>query len=282
MNDALRQRLPLIPDLHDRESLRGYLSRLAAANFIESEVHPIIGNLRTVSELLNTVSIWSGIDEQVLAERTTMTVRGAARQVRIGSCLLEPSQILLSTRQICPICIAEGRRVPCSWDLKDLTVCATHGDKLLRKCDRCSQPLTWSATPEDRCACGKPFSEMVSRFESVLAVRHSRLLDRALDIALGLAEDDASVPSIRELLNARLIYRKIAFQGLQELAARSVRASAADRDAPREARAPLDSATRSGPRRRIGSVARNLRRAANGRHSARFASSQRVSRQSRE
>lgn len=278
MNDAFRQRLPLIPDLHDRESLRGYLSRLAAANFMQPEVHPIIGNLRTVSELLNTVSIWSGIDEQVLTERTTMTVRGAARQIRIGCCLLEPSQVLLSTRQICPECIAEGRPVPCSWDLKDLTACPRHGTKLLRKCDSCALSLTWSCAPEDRCACGKPFSEMASGLDSLMAMRHSSLLDRAVDIALGLADRDARVPSIDELLNARRTYRKVAFQSPQELAAHNARSSIADIDAARGTRAPIDPSRRTGPQRRIGSVARSLRRAGSGGQLGRAAAAHRASR----
>lgn len=220
------QRLPLIPDHHDEETYRGYLSRLSQANGLGPVFWPLIGSLKATSQTLEQVAGWTGIERERLAARGSLVDHGGVHRVRLGASLLDRSHIHLCTRQICPSCMAEERPVPCSWDLRGYTVCTRHGDALLRRCDECGETLKWSTTPGVACVCGKPFGAMSSRFSGQMLARHSSHLEQAVRVSLGLIPRDARRPSLEDLLAIRDVYNHITNRSASELVALRARLAA--------------------------------------------------------
>lgn len=211
MCDARPIRLPLIPPLGRKESLRGYMQRLAHDNFNSRTFRPFMNGLKQTAAILELITTWSGISAEGLAERVSVVKHGEVERVRIGTSLLHPMQILRQSRQVCPMCLAEDGISRCAWDLVHYTVCSRHGVALASQCDGCNRPLNWGGTFASRCSCGRSLKAITTQPGPEYASKRSHLLDRAVNTSLGIEGDDPYPLGIGELIAVSDVFDHVLF-----------------------------------------------------------------------
>ncbi len=143
------------PAIHDDESFKGYLLRLASANFMSG----INGIIKVLSEKLGRRLKSS---QEIVYDNEALEVLGsmsmgypqalqsfAARHVIDGAMLadgirVDEDALMERYSQVCSCCLREHGYAKKAWDYATVVCCAQHGKLLIDNCPECQCRILWS------------------------------------------------------------------------------------------------------------------------------------------
>ena len=155
----------LRPQIHEFESFRGYVVRVAIRNDSLNLVRPLLKTLTDASNFLPTLAQLTDIDLDVLSSHGALVGDGntSPLQARIGDARLSPNQLRHGIRYVCPLCMAERGISLGYWELRRYSTCHIHGVRLINACSNCKMSLNWDTGTLAACThCGLELSQMQS------------------------------------------------------------------------------------------------------------------------
>jgi len=168
------------------ESLRGFLSRLAAVNLVPRCFWPLMGSLEVLTELTIGYAGEDIIEPVALHHR--IASHRHRKAIQLGHETLLDSCLLMSRRRVCPACLAEDGIARMEWEVKACMACPRHRCMLLSKCPSCARHLTWTSSEITNCGCGQSLTEAIAEPASMSEVGISRLLHVALRTSMKTRE----------------------------------------------------------------------------------------------
>lgn len=158
---TLSKQLLVRPQLEKNESLRGYLARLSDHNLSAQTYRAVMKSLSTKTTAIPQIAALSGYTQEKLITRGTW-IHDEVKQnsgMRFGNTTIPHTHVRQARRMLCPVCMAKDGLAQCTWELQPYDVCHRHGCYLIKSCNRCKRPFSWSSISTVRCTCGFPFSK---------------------------------------------------------------------------------------------------------------------------
>jgi len=185
-------RLPYRPSPYPHEGVNGFLLRLAEGNGC-SGVRTLVGDIPVTRSRLAT---WLGRDDglgqlvgQLNAKKTTPRPLWNNRSSRY-----------------CPACLRADQTWRQEWELTLLTVCPSHGCRLVEVCSDCGRQITWNRMRLLSCDCG-------FRFQAACVIKATEA-ETALAATLCLKlVGRGRVSALVDLLNLEQLYQLIVALG---------------------------------------------------------------------
>ena len=155
--------------IHEYESFRGYVARVAFRNDSLQLVRPLLKSLVEASHFLPALAQLTATDLEVLSSHGALVGQGIANlmQARIGDVRISPSHLRHGIRYVCPLCLAEGGISLGYWELRRYSTCHVHGVRLINACSNCNLGFGWDTGTLVACKkCGVELAGMHSKSES--------------------------------------------------------------------------------------------------------------------
>lgn len=148
--------------IQENESFRWYVARVADRNDALAFVQPWLESVTHATRWIPMFSRLTGTSSDVLRSHGSIeTKQGSTTTVvRYGNAILPVNQVWRSKRNVCLQCLAIDGISRGYWDLKMYCFCHMHGTRLVSKCSKCRQDLSWGARWQDVCSCGLPLSDV--------------------------------------------------------------------------------------------------------------------------
>jgi TniQ len=155
----------LTPQIHEYESFRGFITRVAVHNESIPLVRPLLKTLTDASKSIPMLAQLTNTDPEILKSHGALLVEGTANHMmaRFGNTHIPSSYLRHTTRHICPQCLAEEGISMGYWDLQLYSVCHRHGLRLINECSNCKKGFEWHIGRTDICKCGTPLAEMSAK-----------------------------------------------------------------------------------------------------------------------
>lgn len=137
---------------HEGESIRGYLLRLAGANYMS--------RMNWTADMPKDIAKVKSLTGVTLQGHVPGWLEYASMEkwpVQIAD-----SHLLVVDARCCPRCLEELGYWPVEWEHTLYAVCHRHGCLLVESCPRCSNPLRWNRPTLDECSCGEPIKNWPS------------------------------------------------------------------------------------------------------------------------
>lgn len=154
------------PTLHPRESLPGFLMRIADLNGMPGveavlEVAALPLDYATVGcELGGLARVLDGtVDETALEAASLWPGRNGETRIRYGPHALSITDVDRRYAKVCPRCLDGDALARRHWHLRAMPVCPEHARALLDACPRCGARLMWSRGEVRTCGCGQDLRE---------------------------------------------------------------------------------------------------------------------------
>ena len=149
--------LLVTPPPRPGESLRGFTLRVAERNGADSLFREHFETLRHCTAKAVHLQRLAGASLMDLWRRVSCYEVGADRKVlvRIGNECFGSCMVRLSSRSVCPACVAEGWSSKCVWELHAYKACHVHGVLMASRCDGCSRKFVWNGSLSPNCTCGR-------------------------------------------------------------------------------------------------------------------------------
>lgn len=156
------------PALGNKESLRGYVSRVSSCNGSSPLLKPLLASLRAITDAIPKIAALTSGKDSVLKKHGSQTqVREDGQSdVLFGSCFLSTNRVRMVQRMFCPICLSENGISMCCWELRSYDVCHEHGCYLVGRCSGCDRLLSWASTSSEKCSCGLRLADMKTEMAS--------------------------------------------------------------------------------------------------------------------
>lgn len=210
------RRLLIRPPIDRRESLHGYVGRLAAVNGYSSWA-----TLRRLREGNQTEDRWgwklgfapvdiaslvggcrSDFEQQALK-------RIDGRQFLLNQMVLDRKMLTVTVRRVCPSCLAENGISDWMWTFRLVTVCLRHHCTLVDVCDRCGAFLMWEVGPFS-CRCGRVLAELPVEPTNALEVEVAQRMSAKLsaDLESCVVPELSALDQVSRCLHGELASRR--------------------------------------------------------------------------
>jgi hypothetical protein len=170
----------------DTESLRGFLSRLAAVNLVPRHFWPFMSRVETLTEL--TVGFAADDSVQPVALHQRIASHRSGQSFQLGYEALPRNCLLISGRRVCPGCLAEDGISRMEWEVKSNRACPRHRCLLVTRCPDCARWLAWHTSEITTCACGMELTGIVAQPAPRYEIRFSGLIGEAVRTSMKTRE----------------------------------------------------------------------------------------------
>jgi TniQ len=122
----------LRPQIHEYESFRGYVARIALRNDSLPLVRPFLVSLTEASKCLSILAQLTNTEPDVLSSHGALIGGGISNPVQacIGDARISSSHVRKMIGYVCTQCLDEDGISMGYWDLRQYSVCHRHGVKL--------------------------------------------------------------------------------------------------------------------------------------------------------
>lgn len=179
----LSSRLPAALPPNPRESLLGYLFRLATVNGYKSIYRLVTAAKLKMSDLKKLEA--KAVERLgVFLELDTLEIRHIGDQIRVGRQIyryghrIMQYQLRKGYAKICPDCLKEKLLFDSLWDLDLFIACPEHGTYLLEICPACRRRLQWSRPEWNKCCCGADLTRAVTQVAPMPVVEYCETIAR--------------------------------------------------------------------------------------------------------
>lgn len=167
-------RLLIRPSPDPRESLAGYLLRVAEVNCLRhvQELREFLGAYTTYPSPPSLIPQFGIYDLELLGKELDLPASHLAAiakplDVRVGKFRkfrhqgkLWPLGMLRDKhRAWCPLCLKEAHIQQASWDWRLQTACPRHRVLLVDRCQSCQRHVSWRCSSLRHCVCGYPLAD---------------------------------------------------------------------------------------------------------------------------
>lgn len=167
-------RLLIRPSPDPRESLAGYLLRVAEVNCLRhvQELREFLGTYTTYPSPPSLVPQFGIYDLELLGKELNLSASHLASiakplDVRVGKFRkfrhqekLWPLAMLRDKhRAWCPLCLKEAHIQQASWEWRLQTACPIHRVLLVDRCHSCQRHVSWRCSSLRHCVCGYPLAD---------------------------------------------------------------------------------------------------------------------------
>lgn len=157
-------RLAVRSEVHERETLGGFIMRLSEHNGLErvgwlTRAAGLPPNFQQAPCDLARLACMSGAGEEFLRRSAAWPSGDRKGIVRFGDLSVTKAVLLGAGTRVCPFCLDRRRLLPRVWQLLPNVACPKHQCLLVDRCPACLRRLGISNQELDLCRCGRRVSK---------------------------------------------------------------------------------------------------------------------------